>query len=115
MLNACRFPLTIGGNPREIWVHSADALDQIEERAARMGATLEVKDGFPEQVLELNDVYVVPGESTSCLYDSEGFRIPESCVRRGDQLEDYVGFFAKLRGVLAVIQRVSRASLFTGQ
>jgi capsular polysaccharide biosynthesis protein len=50
---------------------------------AKMISGVEVRPGFPEHVLELNDVFIIPGASNRCLYDNKGHRVVESCVRRG--------------------------------
>jgi hypothetical protein len=85
--------LPVGGLPRDIWVHTADA--NLAARAARVAEGLRLADDYPEDVREFDDVFVIPGETTSCLYDREGLRIPESCVRRGDGLADYIGASAE--------------------
>jgi capsular polysaccharide biosynthesis protein len=77
--------------PHDISFHYPQSLDDFEASLARMASGLEVRTGYPDHILELDDVFLSPGVSTSCLYDSRGFRIPESCVRRGEDLEDYVG------------------------
>jgi hypothetical protein len=55
---------------------------------------VKIKKGSPKEVLELNDVYIVNGEGMNCLYDADGHRILQSCVRRGESgnecIEAYV-------------------------
>jgi hypothetical protein len=91
MLHASPRPAAMGGKPRDIWLHGDEPAEALDATLARTVAGLELRPGFPERILELEDVFVVPGEGTSCLYDKDGRRIAESCVRRGENLDDYIG------------------------
>ena len=45
-------------------------------------ASIDVRPGFPDAVLEMNDVFVFAGRTRRCLYDREGRRIEASCLLR---------------------------------
>jgi tetratricopeptide (TPR) repeat protein len=52
------------------------------------GNDFQVFDGSPTGIVEIADAYFVPG--AMCLYDRNGVRIPESCIRRGKGLVEFV-------------------------
>jgi hypothetical protein len=58
------------------------------ENLAKRNYRCSVYEGSPETVLEVSDAYLVPG--SKCLYDRNGTRIAESCIRRGERLDEFV-------------------------
>ncbi len=53
-------------------------------------AGLEAHEAAPAQVLEYNDVYMIPGGDTMALYDRDGRRIDASGARRGVDLKEFI-------------------------
>jgi len=51
------------------------------------GKEFQVFDGAPARIVEIADAYFVPGAMS--LYDRNGVRIPESCIRRGKGLVEF--------------------------
>lgn len=77
------------------------------DRACRK---IKAVDGNPGPVLELQDVFFIPGPR--CLYDSRGRRIAESCIRRGEGLVTYVSAGAEEVKIPDKYSRVSEPLLY---
>lgn len=89
-MQTCRLPLNIydpasgASSPtKNILYHSGGRIPSLIDQSAR---EVKIYNGAPESVLEIDDAYFVPG--TLCLYNKDGVRILESCVRRGKNLSE---------------------------
>jgi capsular polysaccharide biosynthesis protein len=84
MLRSLRVPDLFSGITSNIAFHFPDKGVNTGSLLDEMTGGLSVRAGCPDRVLELNDVFVVPGRDFQCLYDGDGRRISESRVWRGD-------------------------------
>ncbi len=60
----------------------------IPDFITKIGSSVRIYDGDPSIILEFNDAYFIPG--SLCIYDKEGARVVESCIRRGTDLVELV-------------------------
>jgi capsular polysaccharide biosynthesis protein len=92
MLRTCEIPVSIssvGGCKlrtfHKIKYHSSQA---FPDEIAKPERDFQVYEGSPLKIIEANDVFLPFG--SKCLYDREGVRINESCVRRRKGLAELV-------------------------
>lgn len=80
-------PGWFSGVPTDITFHCADNEILFAARIRKAIAGIEVCRGSPDRVIEARDAIALPG--VPAIWGSDGFRIPESCVRRGPKLTQY--------------------------
>jgi capsular polysaccharide biosynthesis protein len=88
-LRSQAYPELFPAAPSDIWFHDRAGAPAL--LASEIAAGLNVTGGAPGAIFEIDDVFVVPGPKSACLYDKDGRRIDESCVVRGaERAVEYV-------------------------
>ena len=79
-------------------------------RRRRSNHTLKVFSGAPEPVIEISPAYCIP--PFVCIYDKDGRRVPESCVRRGAGLDPLPTSGSEQIILNRDFERIDRPSVF---
>jgi hypothetical protein len=70
---------------QDIFFHSESGTPRS---TSNLGSKIKLYEGSPSTILEIREAFFVPG--TKCLYNREGKRVIESCIRRGPELSELI-------------------------
>lgn len=71
-----------GGAFGGIAIHVPESLGDLDLEIENAFTAIEMIPGFPQELLEMKDVFVFAGRTRRCLYDSDGRRIEATCLLR---------------------------------